>query len=253
MSTPRGPRVSSAPFWVSAFLDFASGDFDRGTVFWSDVTGSAVSERRGETGQFATLEPADGDDYLRVQRRGEGPTRIHLDLHVEQPSVAADVAAGLGAEVVLRHPAGYAVLRSPGGLVFCFVSHPAARRPSSQTWPDGHRSQVDQLCLDVPPAAYDVEVAFWRALTGWDVTEVDEPEFERLQPPVDQPLRWLVQRLDVDSGPVRAHLDLATDDRDAEVARHLELGARLVSTHEWWTVLSDPVGTPYCITRRVPR
>ena len=245
--------MTISPYWVSAFLDFGSGDFDRGTAFWRDVTGYAVSETRGETEQFATLVPPDGDDYLRVQHLDEGPGRLHLDLHVDQPTIAAEAAIELGGHVLVRHEAGYVVLRSPGGLVFCFVGHPAARRPGAATWPGGDRSQVDQVCLDVPPAAYDVEVAFWQGLTGWDLTEVDEREFERLQPPDDQPLRWLVQRLDDDGGPVRAHLDLAAEDRDAEVARHVALGATEVARHEWWTVLTDPVGMTYCVTRRSPR
>lgn len=245
--------MTITPFWVSAFLDFGSGDFDRGVAFWRDVTGYADSEPRGETDQFATLVPPDGDDYLRVQHLDDGPGRIHLDLHVDQPSIAAEAAIELGGHVLVRHEAGYVVLRSPGGLVFCFVSHPAAHRPAAHTWPGGHRSQVDQVCLDVPPAAYDVEVGFWQGLTGWDLTEVNEREFERLQPPDEHPLRWLVQRLDDDGGPVRAHLDLAADDRDAEVARHVALGATEVSRHEWWTVLTDPVGTTYCVTRRSPR
>ena len=217
------------------------------------VTGYAVSARRGETDQFATLAPPDGDDYLRVQHLDDGPGRIHLDLHVEHPAIAAEAAIELGGHVLVRHESGYVVVRSPGGLVFCFVTHPAARRPAPHTWPDGHRSQVDQVTLDVPPPAYDVEVAFWHGLTGWDLTDLEETEFERLQPPDEQPLRWLVQRRDDADGPVRAHLDLATDDHEAEVARHLTLGATEVARHDGWTVLTDPVGTTYCVTRRSPR
>ena len=52
---------------------------------------------------------------------------------------------------------------------------------------------------------------------------------------------------------MRAHLDLAADDRDAEVARHLALGATEVARARGWTVLTDPVGTTYCVTRRTPR
>ena len=245
--------MTISPFWVSAFLDFAPGDFDRGVAFWRDVTGYAVSAPRGGTDQFVTLVPPDGDDYLRVQHLDDGPGRIHLDLHVADPTVAAEAAIELGGHVLVRHEAGYVVVRSPGGLVFCFVTHPAAHRPRAATWPDGTRSQVDQVCLDVPSTAYDVEVAFWRGLTGWDLTEVDEQEFERLQPPDEQPLRWLVQRLDDDGGPVSAHLDLSASDRDAEVARHVALGATQVAAREWWTVLTDPVGTTYCVTRRTPR
>ena len=72
--------------------------------------------------------------------------------------MAAEAAIELGAHVLVRHEEGYVVLRSPGGFVFCFVRHDAARRPRPATWPDGHRSLVDQVCLDVPPERYDAEV-----------------------------------------------------------------------------------------------
>ena len=245
--------MTTAPFWVSAFLDFAPGDFDRGVGFWEGVTGFALSARRGVDGEFATLLPPEGDDYLRVQALGEGPGRLHLDLHVENPTVAAEAAVELGAHVLVRHELGYVVLRSPGGLVFCFVRAQASRRPPAATWPDGHRSQVDQVCLDVPPSAYEAEVAFWQALTGWDLDPDVSREFARLQPPDEQPLRWLVQLLDDDEPAVRAHLDLSCDDREAEIARHVALGATVGPVHDDWTVLTDPVGTTYCITRRKPR
>ena len=245
--------MSTTPFWVSAFLDLAPGTFDRGVAFWQGVTGYGLSARRGDAGEFATLLPPQGDDYLRVQALAEGDGGIHLDLHVTAPAVAAEAAVELGGHVLMRHESGYVVVRSPGGLVCCFVRHLARVRPTPATWPDGHRSMVDQVCLDVPPSAYAAEVGFWQGLTGWDLAEVDEREFERLQPPDEQPLRFLVQRLDDEQPAVTAHLDLATDDRDAEVARHVALGASVATHHDGWTVLTDPVGASYCVTRRPPR
>lgn len=245
--------MTTAPSWVSAFLDFAPGGFDRGVAFWQGVTGYTLSTRRGIDGEFATLVPPAGDDYLRVQALADGPGRIHLDLHVDTPVVAAEAAVELGAHVLVRHERGYVVLRSPGGLVFCVVHRDGTRRPPPATWPDGTRSQVDQVCLDIPRSAYDDEVAFWQTLTGWDLDPSVSREFARLRPPDEQPLRWLIQRLDEESGEVRAHLDLACDDRTAETDRHEELGATVVRRHAWWTVLADPVGTTYCITERRPR
>jgi hypothetical protein len=245
--------MTTAPSWVSAFLDFAPGDFDRGVEFWQGVTGYSLSSRRGADGEFATLVPPTGDDYLRVQALADGPGRVHLDLHVANPTVAAEAAVELGAHVLVRHELGYVVLRSPGGFVFCFVHAERSRRPPAATWPDGNRSQVDQVCLDVPPAAYDAEVAFWQALTGWELDPDVSAEFARLEPTDDQPLRWLVQLLDDDEPAVRAHLDVACDDRAAEVARHVALGATVGPAHDEWTVLTDPVGTTYCITTRRPR
>jgi hypothetical protein len=89
-----------SPFWLSAFLDFDAASFERGVRFWRDVTGFAVSPARGADGEFATLVPPDGDDYLRVQRLADGPGRIHLDVHVPDPRAAADRAIALGATEV---------------------------------------------------------------------------------------------------------------------------------------------------------
>lgn len=244
--------MSTSPTWVSAFLDLPAEGFEQAVDFWAGVTGFAVSERRGANLEFATLVPPEGDDYLRVQRLEEGAPGVHLDLHVPDPAIAAEAAVELGGHVLVRHEEGYVVLRSPGGATFCFVRHEASRRPAPATWPDGNRSHVDQVCLDMPPELHEAEVAFWQALTGWQLDPDVSREFSRLEPPDAMPLRWLLQRLDDAGGPVTAHLDLSADDRDAETARHVALGARVVRVHDGWTVLTDPVGTTYCITGRKP-
>jgi len=51
---------------------------------------------------------------------------------------------------------------------------------------------------------------------------------------------------------VTAHLDWATSDREAEVAAHVAAGAQLQGRFEHWTVLRDPAGMTYCVTRRRP-
>ena len=118
-------------------------------------------------------------------------------------------------------------MRSPGGFPFCFVTHPAATRPAELVHDDGTASIVDQVCLDLPAAAHDEECAFWEAVTGQRHVDVDSPEFSRLVRADGQPLQFLLQLLDETSGRVRGHLDLAADDRAAEVRRHVALGARL--------------------------
>ncbi|WP_183093627.1 VOC family protein [Nocardioides stalactiti] len=238
------------PYWITAFLDFAAGGFDEGVRFWSAVTSFDVSPRRGQAGEFATLLPDDGDPFLRVQRLAEGPDRIHLDLHVGDPRRAADRAIGLGAQEVADH--GYVVLRSPGGLTFCFVSHEAATRPGPTSWPAG-ASLVDQVCLDVPATAYQGESVFWRDLTGWEERRsAVSTDFHSLARPDGHPLRLLLQRLGEQTGEVRAHLDWSTTDRSAETERHVALGARVEVVHSVWTVLTDPNGRRYCLTDRDP-
>lgn len=246
-------------FWLTAFLDVAPIDRDRDVEFWCAVTGYEVSAARGDRNEFATLAPAGGDAFLRVQRLDEGPSRIHLDLHVSSPEAAAADAVELGASVLAR--SGHIVLRSPGGFLLCLVGQPAAERPEAASWsavqegaaPASHRSIVDQVCLDIPASSYDEECAFWASLLDLRMgTSSVRSEFVHLVRDHGQPIRLLLQRLDDDDGTTRAHLDLATDDREAEVARHLSLGAVPVRRTPWWTTLRDPAGLEYCVTIRDP-
>jgi hypothetical protein len=246
----------TTPFWASAFLDFPASSFTRGVVFWREVTGFGLSPSRGLHQEFATLVPPTGDDYLRVQRVQDGPGGIHVDLHVADPRASADQAIALGATRVAAPDMenhGHAVLRSPGGLTFCLVTQPASRRPPPASWSNGDRSQVDQVCLDIPSSGYAEECGFWSALTGWELmASPARPEFSALVRPAGIALRFLLQRLEEPSGTVRAHLDLASDDRVSEVNRHAALGASVHSEERHWTVLRDPAGAAYCVTDRNP-
>lgn len=239
------------PFWVSGFVDLAPPAYEVGLAFWRDVTGWSVSTVRGGAGEFVTLVPPTGDDHLRVQRLGSGRSRIHVDLHVDDPLVAAERAVGLGAREVAR--LGYVVMASPGGFPFCLVTHPASVAAPATDWPGGHRSLVDQVCIDVPGELYEREEEFWRELTGSGIeASPSHPEFRWLTPAVGHGARLLMQRLDEPLGEVRAHLDLSTTDRAAEVVRHEALGAARVTDFDIWTLLTDPAGLAYCITDRLP-
>ncbi len=240
-------------FWMTAFVDLAPDEFDRGVEFWRGVTGYDLSPVRGDHDEFATLVPPEGDAHLRVQRLGDGPSRVHIDLHVTDPAAAADEAVALGATVVTRHPT-YAVLTSPGGFEFCFERQALSRPAAPADWGGGLTSVVDQVCLDVPEPAYETEFGFWRALTGWEEREVARAPGV---PPADPPARpaaaapacsdWRSE-----SGPVRAHFDLAASDQQTEVERHRALGASVAWFGDGWTVMAAPAGPAYCITGRSP-
>lgn len=226
----------AAPVWVTAFLDLPAGRDEAGVAFWRAVTGYGLSTVRGEQGEFATLVPPSGDAHLRVQRVGAGPGGVHLDLH--------------------RPGCSLTVHRSPGGLAWCEVGESLHERAPAGSWPGptgAHRSVVDQVCLDVPPALFEAEVAYWAQQTGWEVRASSvAASFRALVRPEGQPVRLLLQRLDDEQPGTTAHLDLATDDRPAEVARHVGLGAEVVAEHAVWTVLRDPAGLAYCVTDRDP-
>ncbi|WP_448629863.1 VOC family protein [Cellulomonas soli] len=179
---------------------------------------------------------------------------MHVDLHVEDVDAHTALAERLGATVRLR--AEHVVLVSPGGLVFCLVRDRGERtRPAPVTGALGAVAIVDQVCLDVPPDAFEAEGAFWSALTGWTLHAGSRPEFAALDRPAGIPLRFLLQRLD-DPGSrrgVTAHLDVACGEQQGVVAaEHVALGAQVVGAGQWWTVMRDPAGSPYCLTPRDP-
>lgn len=239
--------------WVTAFVDVPAGSHRRAGEFWCAVTDSRLSEPRGRAGQFATFLPADGDAYLRLQRIDAGDPGLHLDLHVRDVPEVASYAVSLGAACSTSDE-GVLVMHSPGGLAFCIVSQAGEQvRPSPVRTANGTGSIVDQVCLDIAPARYAAELAFWARFTGWSARITDAPEFHRLDPPSHQPLRFLLQRLDSPSDArTTAHLDLACDSVSRETARHEALGAEVVAVHEGWTTMRDPAGARYCLTARAP-
>lgn len=237
--------------WVWLFLDLPEREFERSLAFWREVARSDLSEWRGDYREFATLLPAKGDPWLKVQRVG-GEGGVHLDLDVDEPvPVAAKRAQQLGA-VVVGDLGDVVVCRSPGGFVFCLTpwSPDQAARDQVRAGVD---SLIDQVALDIPASAYAAEVAFWSQLTGWAVDDPDpDDEFARLAWPHGIPVRFLLQRLDEENGTVRAHVDLAARGRAAEVARHVALGAQVEGPGRGWTVMRAPAGHRYCVTDRDP-
>ncbi|GAB4584904.1 VOC family protein [Nocardia sp. IFM 10818] len=237
--------------WIWAFLDRPAAQFDECAEFWSAVTGSTVSPRRGANSEFVTLLPESGAPTVKMQAIEGGP-RVHLDLDVDDIPAETERAVGLGATLVLEHP-DYVVLKSPHGLTFCLT--PADRGGGeltpTVTGPEGDRSRLDQVCLDIGAADFDDEVRFWQELTGWNFVPTTEDEFMRLRPDPVLPMGMLLQRLGEDR-PTSAHVDLASTDIHATAAWHEKLGARRLSAGVSWLVLADPAGQPYCVTGRKP-
>ncbi len=234
--------------WAWVFLDTPRRDAPRSWAFWSGVTGWPLSATRGERDEFATLLPARGDAWLKVQAVDDGPGGIHLDLDVDDVDAAASEAERLGARRIGTIGEAVVILRSPGGLTFCLTTwHGAAEQVR-----DGATELLDQVSLDCPDDVHDAEVSFWTALTGWAWADVDEPELSVLRRPAGIPFRLLFQRLGEPTGAVRAHADLACADRASSLTGHLAAGARVVEVCSGWTVMADPVGRVYCLTDRQP-
>lgn len=233
--------------WTYAFIDRPTARLGPAQAFWTAVTDTRLSESRGDQGEFTTLLPGAGDACVKVQGVDSGDGGAHLDFAVEDVDAFVGSATALGATVVGAYT-GWAVLRSPAGQLFCAVPwHGESVRPAVVAG-----SRLDQVSVDVPPTAYDTEVAFWERLTAWDSLPGSLPEFHVLRPPAGLPARVLLHRLGTDRPGASAHLDLACADIAATRARHEELGATAVAPFPHWTVMRDPAGGTYCLTGRDP-
>src|SRR5215510_2213208 len=113
-----------------------------------------------------------------------------------------------------------------------------------------HYSRRDMVVIDVPAAHHAREVEFWQAATGQTLTRNERrPEYHGALLP-GRRFGLLTQRLD--EGTARVHLDIHTDDLEAEVARLERLGAqRVTQVHSWW-IMRDPAGLPFCVLPDAP-
>ena len=228
--------------WLTVFLDFPADSFGAGVAFWREVTGSTLSPFRGAAGEFATLLPADGDAYLRVQRVAGRSGGHHLDLHVD-PALAsveqaAERAVALGAKVLHREP-GLVISASPGGFTFCLVRwHGEHSVPRPVRLDGGGASRADQFWLDVPTGSFERERSFWTALTGWEGQGGDRSA---------QPVRLELRRAGLDDR-VTGHLAFACADRERLAARHAAGGARILAVLPRETEMADPADRFYRLT-----
>jgi hypothetical protein len=106
-----------------------------------------------------------------------------------------------------------------------------------------HRSRLSTILIDTPDA--DAASAFWSAALGAEARPAaGEEQFTRLVGAIPG-LVTSVQRLD--EGEPRIHVDIETDDPDAETARLLALGATEVSRWLGCRVLRAPGGHLLCV------
>ena len=107
-----------------------------------------------------------------------------------------------------------------------------------------HKSRLTAFGIDCEGADLDGAAAFWSAALGRPVKEV-EGAYAALEDRPNQPTVF-VQRVSHES---RVHLDIESDDVDAEVARLEALGAkRLQKVNTWW-VMEAPTGHRFCVVR----
>jgi hypothetical protein len=91
---------------------------------------------------------------------------------------------------------------------------------------------------------------WWATALDWIVFNDDPEEFEIRSAPDEVPGLLFARVPEGKTIKNRLHLDLRPDDRDAAVARFLELGATHADVgqgEETWVVLADPEGNEFCV------
>jgi hypothetical protein len=107
-----------------------------------------------------------------------------------------------------------------------------------------HQSRVFALLIDTPKAEAASAADFWSAALGVTARpEPGEPQFTRLH----QALPGLVTAVQAVDDTPRFHLDIETDNVEAETARLLALGAVPVSQWLDCHVLRAPGGHLLCV------
>jgi hypothetical protein len=103
-------------------IDIPSADHDRELAFWSAAAGQTLTQFDRHPEYHGTA--LHGQEFwLLIQRLGQGPARVHIDVHTD--NLAAEMARleGLGAEQV-QQVHSWQVMRDPAGLLFCLIPEP---------------------------------------------------------------------------------------------------------------------------------
>ncbi len=110
-----------------------------------------------------------------------------------------------------------------------------------------HRSQLCSILMDCSPDTFEAGVTFWSGALGLKAQpeHQDNPDdpYVVLEGGVNG-LTFMLQKVNDTS---RIHLDIETDDKEAEVRRLEALGATRVANIEGWVVMRDPADHLFCV------
>lgn len=109
-----------------------------------------------------------------------------------------------------------------------------------------HHSRLYGLIIDCQADSLDTGARFWSQALGRDALAPDpDGSYVPLAHREGEP-HIEVQRV---THPSRVHIDLESDDVEAEVRRLEALGARRVTQVRHWWVMEAPTGQRFCVLR----
>ena len=111
-----------------------------------------------------------------------------------------------------------------------------------------HHSRLCSLIIDCHTNDLGDAARFWSQALGRPIKAGTDPALEKyvgLVTHADEPVIEL-QKVD---HPSRVHLDIESDDIEAEVRRLEALGARKIEAIRTWVVMEAPTGHRFCVVR----
>lgn len=106
-----------------------------------------------------------------------------------------------------------------------------------------HSSRVGVICIDCRTDDLSEHVDFWSGLLGKEGRVDPDGKYAQFDSHQGYP-KFLLQKVDHDP---RVHLDIETDDKEAEVARLEKIGAKVVDRIKGWIVMEAPSGQRFCV------
>lgn len=111
-----------------------------------------------------------------------------------------------------------------------------------------HHSRIATLIIDFDEASYDEGARFWSAALGRERLVKDE-RYESLRGRLGGEGGMFVGLQRGMDDPQRFHVDIETDDVEAEVARLVDLGAQIKQRIRQHVVMRAPGGHTFCVIR----
>ncbi len=112
-----------------------------------------------------------------------------------------------------------------------------------------HKSRLAGFIIDCRTDDLEAAADFWGHALGMEIHALPAEEGEKYVRLVHRSSELHVEVQKVDH-PSRVHLDIESDDVEAEVRRLEALGARCVArVHTWW-VMEAPTGQRFCVVRQ---
>ena len=112
-----------------------------------------------------------------------------------------------------------------------------------------HRSRLAGFIIDCQTDDLAGAAQFWSDALGYRVAPSQNPEDAALYRNLDSTSLGLHVEVQKVSHPSRVHLDIESDDVEAEAARLEKLGAKRIQKVRTWWVMEAPTGQRFCVVR----